>query len=182
VQVEGSVSIVRRVGNGEVGPLALGFVPSASNNILPTILRAFPERYPEVELFLHEMKPDALVQRMHDRRIDVSFFYLPFHDAALMFRPVLREPLVAALPEAHPLAGEPEVDLGASLGVVGEVTGRGEEPEGKGSLRLSAVQLAAGPGRGSLPQGEGLPEPHDQLAGVHHARRAPGAPRRAGRP
>jgi DNA-binding transcriptional LysR family regulator len=105
VQVEGSVSIVRRVGNGEVGPLALGFVPSASNNILPTILRAFPERYPEVELFLHEMKPDALVQRMHDRRIDVSFFYLPFHDAALMFRPVLREPLVAALPEAHPLAG-----------------------------------------------------------------------------
>jgi DNA-binding transcriptional LysR family regulator len=41
----------------------------------------------------------------------VGFFYLPFDDSALDFRPVSREPLVVAMTEAHPLAGEQEIDL-----------------------------------------------------------------------
>lgn len=109
VQIEGTENMVRRVSNGEVGRLTIGFVPSATNNILPAFLRVFRQRYPDVELYLNEMKPDDLVSRMHDRRIDVSFFYLPFEDSVLDIRPVLREPLVVALPEAHPLAGEPGV-------------------------------------------------------------------------
>lgn len=111
VQIDQTTSIVRRVDNGEVGRLTLGFVPSATNNILPVFLRVFRQRYPDVELYLNEMKPDDLVRSMHDRRIDVSFFYLPFDDATLDVRPVLREPLVVALPESHPLVKEPEVDV-----------------------------------------------------------------------
>ena len=111
VQVDQTASMVRRAGNGEVGRLTLGFVPSATNNILPAFLRVFRQRYPDVELYLHEMKPDDLVRRMHDRRIDVSFFYLPFDDAILDVRPVLREPLVVALPGGHPLTDEPEVNI-----------------------------------------------------------------------
>jgi len=64
-----------------------------------------------VELFLHEMRPDEVVQRLHGRQIGVGF-YLPFDDSALDFRSVSREPLVVALPETHPLAKEPEIDLG----------------------------------------------------------------------
>ena len=54
-----------------------------------------------MELFLHEMRPDEVVQRLHSRQIGVGFFYLPFDDSALDFRPVSREPLVA-LTETHP--------------------------------------------------------------------------------
>ena len=54
-----------------------------------------------MELFLHEMRPDEVVQRLHGRQIGVGFFYLPFDDSALDFRPVSREPLVA-LTETHP--------------------------------------------------------------------------------
>lgn len=91
----------------------MGFVPSASNGTLPPILREFGERFPGVELYLHEMNPDQLVRRLHEGRIDVAFFYMPFEDGALDFRPVSREPLVVTLPGAHPLAEEPRIDLRA---------------------------------------------------------------------
>lgn len=113
VQIEQMSEMVGRVGNGEVGRLTIGFVPSASNDMLPPILRKFRDEYPDVQLYLQEMNPDWLVRGLYEGRIDVSFFYLPFEDAALAHRPVSREPLVVALPEGHPLAGEDELDLGS---------------------------------------------------------------------
>lgn len=116
VQMDQTVRVVRRVGHGEVGRLTLGFVPSASNEVLPPILRAFSERFPEVALFLREMRPDLIVQRLHDRQIDVGFLYLPLEDESLGVERVSREPLVLAMPEAHPLASESQVDLQALAG------------------------------------------------------------------
>jgi DNA-binding transcriptional LysR family regulator len=101
VEVDQTVRIVQRVGHGEVGRLVLGFVPSASNEVLPPILHAFRERFPEVELFLREMRPNRVVQLLHEKQIDVGFLYLPLEDASLNIECVSREPLVLALPEAE---------------------------------------------------------------------------------
>ena len=113
-QVEGTVGMVRRVGHGEVGRLTLGFVPSSSNEVLPPILRAFGERFPDVELFLREMRPDMIVQRLHENQIDAGFVYLPLDENSLYIECVSREPLILALPRKHPLSSEERVDL-ASL-------------------------------------------------------------------
>lgn len=56
-QVEQTERAVRRAGNGEVGRITLGFVPSASNEMLPELLKLFRSRFPGVELFLREMRP-----------------------------------------------------------------------------------------------------------------------------
>ncbi len=111
IQLEQTARMVERVGSGKVGRLSIGFVPSATNEVLPSVLNEFRKSLPDVELFLHEMMPDQVVQRLHGRQIDVGFFYLPFDDSALDIRPVSREPLVVALPQTHPLAREPEIDL-----------------------------------------------------------------------
>jgi DNA-binding transcriptional LysR family regulator len=113
VQVDQTVRTVQHVGYGEVGHLTLGFVPSASNEVLPPILRTFRDRYPEVDLFLREMRPDRVVHQLHNKQIDVGFLYLPLEDAALSIECVSREPLVLALAETHPLASEPQLDLRA---------------------------------------------------------------------
>jgi DNA-binding transcriptional LysR family regulator len=44
VQVDRTVDFVRRVGDGRIGRLTLGFLPSAAHSILPGVLREFPER------------------------------------------------------------------------------------------------------------------------------------------
>jgi DNA-binding transcriptional LysR family regulator len=113
VQLEQSTRVVQRVGHGEVGHLTLGFVPSASNEALPPILRTFRHHFPDVELFLREMRPDRVVQRLHDKQIDAGFLYLPLDDASLNIECVSREPLVLALPESHRLASEPRIALQA---------------------------------------------------------------------
>ena len=116
LQMDQAFSAVRRVGRGEVGRLVLGFVPSASNEVLPSILRVFGERFPAVELFLREMRPDRVVQRLHEKQIDAGFLYLPLDDDSLNIECVSREPLVLALPETHPLASKSQVKLQALAG------------------------------------------------------------------
>jgi DNA-binding transcriptional LysR family regulator len=129
LQVEQTVAVVRRVGRGEVGRLTVGFVPSASNSVLPPILQRFRQRSPGVELFLRELRPDLVVAALQDQQIDAGLLFLPLaaaerggerRDADHGRRPeapglraevVSREPLVIALPEGHRLAGQAEIDL-----------------------------------------------------------------------
>jgi DNA-binding transcriptional LysR family regulator len=112
-QVEQTVYAVRRVGQGEVGFLTVGFIPSASNNILPSILQAFRQRFPDVQLFLKELTPDQVVRGLHDQQIDVGLLYLPLDDSELNTQAILREPLLAVLPSTHAQAAQPEVALRA---------------------------------------------------------------------
>ena len=116
IHAEHTASVVHRVGQGKVGRLSVGFVPSAANRILPPVLRTFGERFPSVELLLREFDPDRLLGSLVDGRVDVGFLYLPFDDDSLDSRPVSREPFVAALPDTHPLADEPRVTLEALAG------------------------------------------------------------------
>jgi DNA-binding transcriptional LysR family regulator len=110
-QMEQTVHAVRRVGQGEVGLLTVGFIPSASNNILPIILQLFRQRFPDVQLFLKEMTPDQVVRGLHDQQIDVGLLYLPLDDSELNTQAVLREPLLAVLPTTHIYATQPQVAL-----------------------------------------------------------------------
>lgn len=112
-QMEQTVRMVQRVGHGEVGLLRLGFVPSASNSVLPVSLRIYQQRFPNVQLSLKEMNPDQLVREIHERHIDVAFLYLPLDDGDLHTRPVLREPLVVVLPAMHALSTAADVALQA---------------------------------------------------------------------
>lgn len=110
-QVEHTAQAVRSTGRGEVGRITLGFVPSASNEALPEILKSFRSEYPGVELFLREMRPDQVVRSLHAGQTDVGFLYLPLEDAALNVACISREPLVLALPGTHPLASQESVEL-----------------------------------------------------------------------
>jgi DNA-binding transcriptional LysR family regulator len=120
---ERALAVVRRAGAGEVGRLDIGFIPSASNNALPPILREFGRRYPDVELALREVSPDLLIAGLRERRHDVVFIWRPFEDPELEQRVVAREPLVAALPSGHPLAARAAIaveDLAAEPFVLPE--------------------------------------------------------------
>lgn len=113
---EQAVGAARQAGRGQLGRLEIGFVGSAPFNVLPGILRTFREEYPGVSLALHELATAAQAQALLERRIDVGFVRPPLEVAGIVLEGILREPLVAALPEGHRLARRARVPIAALAG------------------------------------------------------------------
>jgi DNA-binding transcriptional LysR family regulator len=114
--IERAIARAQRASRGEIGHLAVGIGSSIANSILPDILRTFRDRFPEVELELRELTTERQIQELRDRRLDVGFENLPNpyeQDTSLHFLPIVREPLVIALPETHPLAAQTQIPLKA---------------------------------------------------------------------
>ena len=99
-----AILTARRAGRGEIGELAVGFISVADYNLLPLVLREFRRRYPMVSLSLKEATTDTQLEDLREGRIDVGFLLPPVTEPGIESVPVLREPLIAALPEHHPLA------------------------------------------------------------------------------
>lgn len=109
---ESAVADTRRVGRGQAGRLAIGFVGSAMFAGLPDIIGAYRDACPDVELVLDEMLAAEIAEALRRRRIDVGFArpaLLP--EAGLAQRLILDEPYVVALPRAHPLAARSDIAL-----------------------------------------------------------------------
>ncbi|MBW4505260.1 MAG: LysR family transcriptional regulator [Scytonematopsis contorta HA4267-MV1] len=108
-----AVEVAQRVAQGEMGHLAVGFSGFATYSILPKILRIFRERFPRVELELEEMTTNAQLLALQNRQIHLGLMIPPIHDTSLSVEVILQEPFVAVLPEFHPLAQYPELNLSA---------------------------------------------------------------------
>ena len=102
--VEDAARQARRVQRGEVGRLAVGFVGSAMYSFVPELLRAFREHAPDITLRLHDLGTSEQLRQLEDGRLDVGFIRVPRARPELKIETVLEEPVVAALPDAHPLA------------------------------------------------------------------------------
>lgn len=116
-QVEQAVRVAQRASRGEVGRLVVGFNSSATQSVLPEILRVFRDRFPNVELVLRELDSYHQLQSLHSNQIDCGFLHMQnnndSNDNAIRSISVLKEPLVIALPQNHPLAIQARIPLQA---------------------------------------------------------------------
>lgn len=110
-QADRAAQVAVRAHRGELGRLVVGYMASAELSVLPRVLPAFRERYPNVELALQILAPREQSQRLRSGRLHVGFVRLPLTDRTLAIVPIFREPLVAVLPERHALARRPTVSL-----------------------------------------------------------------------
>jgi DNA-binding transcriptional LysR family regulator len=115
-RAEDAIVAAQRVSEGTSGSLKLGFVGSATYDAIPSILRAFHQFAPQVELTLSEMTVHAQLEALAEKRIDLGFLRLPARTEGLVFRSVSREALLIALPSTHPLAQLPVLRLSALAG------------------------------------------------------------------
>ncbi|CAN7701063.1 LysR family transcriptional regulator [Variovorax sp. OV084] len=111
---------------GVGGTLRVGFVGSATYQLLPKALPAFRERYPNVVLELHESTTVQILKDIENGALDLGLVRYPLIESTVLeVEPVERDVLVAALPAGHrlsrrrtlklaDLAGEPFVLYSAS--------------------------------------------------------------------
>jgi DNA-binding transcriptional LysR family regulator len=111
LHVEQAAEAARKIYNGKTGHLVVGFVGSVIHTFLPEGLRLFRERFPEVELELHEINTKEQITSLHAKRIDVGFFYTGEQDSLLASRTLTRSPLLAVLHNKHRLVGRRSVNI-----------------------------------------------------------------------
>jgi len=103
----------QRAACGEVGVLRIGFIAPATAPILPPLVQAYRERYPDVELQLQHMNPDTQFAAFEEGKLDLGFSrpLLPEQCPYFEEEMVYRDYLVAVLPSKHLLAKERKIQL-----------------------------------------------------------------------
>jgi DNA-binding transcriptional LysR family regulator len=99
--------LARAAARGVAGRLRLGFVSTIGYGALPQWLSGFRKAHPEIEVALQEATLDVQLQAFAAGELDAGFvLHAPGAPPEGFERlAVLREPLVLAVPSAHPLAG-----------------------------------------------------------------------------
>lgn len=109
-EVDAAADEARRVADGRVGRVAVGFTGSATYELLPRVARLLRSALPEVDVELHgEILTPGQVARLHDGGLDVGVLRPPVDDDQIAVTVLRHEPLVAVLPESHPLVAAPGI-------------------------------------------------------------------------
>ena len=115
--VDAALDDARRAARGEFGRLAIGFTGSSTYAMLPSLAAAMREVLPGVVLDLRgELLTPAQVAGLLDGTLDLGLLRPPVRERELSTEVLHSEPLVAVLPESHPLAGADVIALELLVG------------------------------------------------------------------
>ena len=112
--MDAAVEEVRRVHAGEEGVIRLGFIGSATYELMPALSRSLQADLPVLQVELKgELLSPEVEAALLERRIDLGVLR-PFDvPDGIQVRTLRSEPLVAAVPVDHPAAAEGAVALAA---------------------------------------------------------------------
>ncbi|MBV8275533.1 MAG: LysR family transcriptional regulator [Verrucomicrobia bacterium] len=111
--VEDASHQARRIGHGEYGTLAVGFIGAQSHEWMPRVLKRFRAKFPEVEVTLTELHPSQQLEALFARTLDVGLVgpIAGKPPAGLCLECFSEERPFVALPNDHRFARLPEVSL-----------------------------------------------------------------------
>ena len=110
--VDSAIDDARRAARGEYGRLAIGFTGFSTYELLPAIAAALGTELSGVVLELRgELLTPAQVARLLDGTLDLGLLRPPVRERDLCTEVLRSEPLIAVLPEAHPLADTESIPL-----------------------------------------------------------------------
>ena len=121
--VDRAVERAARANDGVDGRLAVGFTSSAAAHpLIPRLMRAYREAWPQVELEFREGNAAELTEAIEQDKLDAAFLRRPVgQPPGIVFRSLLEEQLLLVLPVGHPalkgrrakIGGRPAVPLAA---------------------------------------------------------------------
>ncbi|MCB8874227.1 LysR family transcriptional regulator [Acidisoma silvae] len=103
----------QRAARGEAGLLTLGLTGSAAfHPIVTRTIRNFRRRYPKVQVVLEELNTMRLLEMLRREELDAIFLRPGLEELeGLHLHRLPDEPMVAAIPKAHPLAKARSITL-----------------------------------------------------------------------
>ncbi|MCO8169503.1 LysR family transcriptional regulator [Pseudomonas sp. 21LCFQ02] len=93
----------------QMGKVSLAAMPSYAGNRLPGALKVFRERYPRVNIAVHDVINEEVLEMVRQRRVELGIGFEPEPGHSLHFTPFCVDRFVAVVPADSPLAGGTEL-------------------------------------------------------------------------
>lgn len=94
------------------GTVNIGFPTSLASQVLPSVISAFKQEYPEVDFLLRQGSYKFLIEAVKNRDIDLAFLGpVPTNDSQIEGNILFSENIYALLPVSHPFSGQRSIHL-----------------------------------------------------------------------
>jgi len=103
-------AVARAARDPLIGPLKLGAIPTLAPYLLPLILKPLKQGYPGLTIELWEDQTRVLVENLRNHKLDAALLATEADAPEITEIVLFEEPLLAALPKNHRLAGAKRVD------------------------------------------------------------------------
>ena len=111
VQVEAAVEAARRVAKPAKPTFALGFLTGQEMDWLPEAMRILRDELPNIEVSVSSQYSPNLAQGLLRGKLDLAFMRPEAQMPDLVYRVVVKEPLIVAMPSDHRLASQDTIAL-----------------------------------------------------------------------
>ena len=88
----------------QLGKVAVAAMPSFAGNRLPAALKAFRDAYPRVNVAVHDVINERVMEMVRERRVELGVVFEPATLDGLQFTPLYNDRFVAVVPASSELA------------------------------------------------------------------------------
>lgn len=91
------------------GKVAVAAMPSFAGTLLPKAMLAFREQHPNINIEVHDVIAERVVEMVQQGRIELGITFDPGNNEELNFTPLFDDAFIAVLPPGHTHAGCDEI-------------------------------------------------------------------------
>ncbi|MFT6957611.1 MAG: LysR family carnitine catabolism transcriptional activator [Halieaceae bacterium] len=91
------------------GKLDIAAMPTYTSNLLPQILAEFHRQYPDINVTVHDVIAESVLEMVREGRCELGVTFKPEDAPDLHFQPLFKDRFVAILPASHPLLLKPKL-------------------------------------------------------------------------
>lgn len=102
------IKTVRKIDQGEIGKVRIGFGGSVVYDVLPKIIQHLHASYPELKLNVKQLTTSQQIDALNNGDIDIGILVPPIQDSSIKIMPIRREEFIVCLHKNHPLAKQTE--------------------------------------------------------------------------
>ncbi|MDO7900369.1 LysR family transcriptional regulator [Pseudomonas sp. K1(2024)] len=99
----------------QLGRVSVAAMPAFAGNLLPQSLKVFRQRYPKVNVTVHDVINEQVLELVRHRRVELGIGFEPERSEALQFHALYLDRFIAVVPADSALAEQSEVSWEALL-------------------------------------------------------------------
>ncbi|WP_272692144.1 LysR family transcriptional regulator [Providencia sp. PROV064] len=95
--------------NLQCGKVSIAAMPSFATNVLPPILKTFRMRYPGINITVHDVINEQVIEMVHEGRVEIGIVFEPNCSEQVNFTPLGLERFIAIVPPDCHLANRERI-------------------------------------------------------------------------